>query len=129
MAQEDVDSVKAAYDAFTSGDIEGAAQNFSDDVEWWSSEEVEPGGLLKGKQAVLEAWSKIPENWEEFTVQPSDFIDAGDKVIVLGTQRATAKNGKSFESRYAHVLWSSGGQVSRAEFHGDSAKGLKAQQS
>jgi ketosteroid isomerase-like protein len=126
MAQEDVESVKAAYEAFGRGDLEGAAANFTEDVEWWSSDEIPNGGRIVGKAQVVESWSKIPENWSEFSVQPDEFIDGGDKVIVLGTQRGRSTNGGSFESPFAHVLWSSGGKVSRAQFHTDSAQGVKA---
>jgi|SRR3954449_3447809 len=127
MAEEDVRNVQAAYQAFGSGDLQGAAENFSDDVEWWSSEEVPEGGTISGKDAVIQSWSNIPNYYTEFSVEPKEFLDAGQAVVVVGTQRGTAKDGgKSFEARFVHVLWSDGGKVSRAEFHSDSAKEVQA---
>jgi len=127
MAQQDVDNVKAAYEAFGRGDLEGAATNMSEDLEWWSSEEIPEGGTIRGRDAVIQSWSRIPDHYSEFAVEPAEFVDAGDKVLVLGTQRGTGKDsGKSFEGRYAHVFWVRGGQVVRSEFHGDSAKEVQA---
>jgi ketosteroid isomerase-like protein len=127
MSQQDVDNAKAAYQAFGNGDLQGAAENLSDDVEWWTSPELPEGGTIKGKDAVVEAWSQIPNYFSEFAPTPSEFIDGGDRVIVLGTLRATAKDsGSSFESPYAHVFYTADGKTTRAEFHSDSAAQLKA---
>jgi ketosteroid isomerase-like protein len=127
MSQQDVETIKTAYEAFGRGDLEGAAQGFTDDVEWWSSPEVPEGGTITGKDAVIESWSNIPNYFSEFAAEPREIVDAGEKVFVLGTQRATAKDtGKTFETPYVHVFWTAGGKVTRAEFHSDSALEVKA---
>jgi hypothetical protein len=46
-------------------------------------------------------------------------------VIVRGIQKATGKGG-SFEAPFAHLLKVVDGKTVRGEFHGDSAKALKA---
>ena len=46
-------------------------------------------------------------------------------MIVKGTQRATGKGG-SFEAPFLHLMEFRDGEVVRGEFHGDSAKALKA---
>ena len=96
-------------------------------MEWSTSDEVPNGGTTTGKQALIESWQRIPEYWSDFAVEPSEFIDAGDKVIVLGTQTGTAKDsGQSFESPYVHVTWFADGKLTRSQFHTDSAKAVKA---
>jgi ketosteroid isomerase-like protein len=123
MSQQDVEKVRAAYEAFGNGDLEGAAKDMADDLEWWSSEEIPEGGTIRGKAEVVASWSRIPDYYSDFAVAPTEFMDAGDKVVVVGTQRGTGKDtGKSFETRYAHVFWMRDGQVVRSEFHSDSAK-------
>ena len=127
MAKQDVENLQAGYQAFGSGDLEGATRDFADDVEWSTSDEVPNGDTTTGKQALIESWQRIPEYWSDFAVKPSEFIDAGDKVIVLGTQRATAKDsGASFESPYVHVAWVADGKLTRSQFLTDSAKAVKA---
>ena len=70
-------------------------------------------------------FAQIPNYWSSFSVEPSEFIEAGDKVIVKGTQRATGKGGESFEAPFLHLMEYRDGKVVRGEFHGDSAKALK----
>ena len=73
----------------------------------------------------MENFAQIPNYWSEFSVSPERFIDAGDVIVVTGTQRATGPGG-AFEAPFVHVMEFRDGKVVRGEFHGDSAKALKA---
>ena len=94
-------------------------------IPWVTSDELPLGGVVKGRDAVLGNFAQIPNYWSEFSVTPEEFIDGGDWVIVRGTQKATGKGG-SFEAPFAHLLKVVDGKTVRGEFHGDSAKALKA---
>lgn len=118
-----VDVAKAAYDAFGRGAL--GELEFADDVVWVTSDELPLGGETSGRDAVLENFGQIPNYWTEFSVTPEKFIDGGDTVVVIGTQKATGKGG-SFEAPFAHVLEYRDGKAVRGEFFGDSAKALKA---
>ncbi len=118
-----VDVAKEAYEAFGRGDL--GALKFSQDVVWVTSDELPLGGETRGRDAVVENFSQIPNYWSEFSVTPERFIDGGDVVVVTGTQKATGKGG-SFEAPFAHVLEYRDGEAVRGEFFGDSAKALKA---
>ena len=39
-------------------------------------------GVHKGPQAMMGAFSKIPEKWSNFKVEPIDMISEGNKVFV-----------------------------------------------
>lgn len=124
-----VDSAKAAYDAFSSGDMDTLRGFYADDAEWWTSEETPLGGLVSGADAIIQNFTELPQYWSEFSVSPDEFIDGGETVVVLGTIRGTAAEGSgSFESPYAHVLrYNSDGKLTRGDFHSDTAKEVKAQ--
>jgi ketosteroid isomerase-like protein len=83
------------------------------------------GGLVSGRDAVIANFAQIPSYWSSFSVEPQEYIDAGDHVVVTGVQRATGPGG-SFESRYLHLFKLSGGHVVRGEFIGDTAKAQDA---
>lgn len=83
MSEENVSAAKAAYDAFSSGDLEGLKEMFAEDAEWLTSDELPLGGLTSGRDAIIENFSQIPSYWSEFDVEPSDFLDAGDWVARL----------------------------------------------
>ena len=128
MSQQNVQLAQQGYDAFGRGDLEAVGQTFADDVEWWTSDELPQGGEIKGRDDVIGNFAQIPDYWSEFSVEPSEFVDAGETlVIVRGVQRAKAKDtGTTFEAPFVHVFEIAGGKVTRGEFFGDSAKAAKA---
>ena len=111
-----VDTAKAAYEAFSSGDMETLAGYFAENAEWHTSDELPNGGTTSGRDEILANFGRIPEYWSEFSVVPDDFIDGGDKVVVHGTQTGTAaEGGGSFEASYLHLMeFDSDGKVVRA---------------
>jgi ketosteroid isomerase-like protein len=119
-----VDSARAAYEAFGRGDMEALSQNFAEDAVWVTSDELPLGGETRGRDAILANFAQIPNYWTSFSVEPAEFIDAGEYVIALGTQRAGNDKG-SFESPFAHVMKYEDGKLVRGEFHADSAKAAK----
>lgn len=122
-----IDTVKAAYDAFKSGDLAALKDTWSNDVSWWSSDESKPGGQRDGVDAVMAMMAEVPEYWTTFTVEPELFIDAGKYVVVSGNSRVANEKGTD-TARFAHILEFDGsGKVVRAEMHSDSAKGYKLQ--
>lgn len=100
-------------------------EGFAEDAEWQTSDELPLGGVTRGGDAILESFAQIPNYWSSFSVEPSEFLEAGDTVVVRGTQRATGKGG-SFEAPFLHRMEYRDGKVVRGEFHADSAKALKA---
>jgi uncharacterized protein len=119
------EAAKDAYEAFNKGDLETLKQGFAEDAEWETSDELPLGGTTRGRDAIMENFGQLSNYWSRFSVEPSEFIDAGDKVIVKGTQRATGKAG-SFEAPFLHLMEYRDGKLVRGEFHADSAKAVKA---
>ena len=119
------EAAKNAYEAFSKGDLETLKEGFAEDAEWQTSDELPLGGVTRGRDAIMENFAQISNYWSSFSVEPSEFIEAGDKVIIRGTQRATGKGG-SFEGPFLHLMEFRDGKVVRGEFHADSAKALKA---
>jgi ketosteroid isomerase-like protein len=125
MSAENVEVVRTAYDAFRSGDLEGVGQHFAEDAEWETPDSLPLGGVVRGRDAILGNFAQIPQYWSKFSVDPDEYIDAGEHVVVRGVQRATGAGG-SFESRYLHLFKLSDGKVVRGEYIGDTAKAKEA---
>ena len=122
-----VETAKAAYRAFTEGDVAALKDTMAPDVVWWSSEEVQPGGEQRGVDEVMAMFMAIGNTWRRFEVQADEFIDAGDRVVVLGTTEVENDKG-SATARWAQVLtFNSDGKLTASEIHSDTAKGLKLQ--
>ena len=119
-----VDSARSAYEAFGSGNLEGLRESFAEDAVWVTSDELPLGGEVKGRDTIMGNFAQIPNYWTSFSVEPEEFIDAGDYVVVKGTQRAGNDKG-SFEAPFLHLLQFQDGKTIRGEFFTDSAKAAR----
>jgi ketosteroid isomerase-like protein len=125
MSAENVEVARAAYEAFRRGDLEGVGKYFADDVVWETPDTLPTGGVFRGRDAVLQNFAELPKYWSKFSVDPDEYIDAGDHVVVRGLQSVTGPGG-STESRYLHLIKLSNGKIVRAEFIADTVKGMQA---
>jgi ketosteroid isomerase-like protein len=116
-----VDTARSAYEAFGRGDLEALKDWLAEDSVWVTSDELPLGGRTEGRDQILANFAQIPNYWTSFSVEPEEFIDAGEYVVVRGTQRAATDKG-SFEAPYAHIIKYADGKAVLGEFFGDSAK-------
>ena len=120
-----VDTARSAYEAFGKGDLETLRDNFAEDAVWVTSDELPLGGVVRGRDQILANFAQIPNYWTSFSVEPEEFIDAGEYVVVRGTQKAGNDKG-AFEAPFLHLLkFDAEGKTVRGEFFGDSAKAAK----
>jgi uncharacterized protein len=121
-----VQAARSAYEAFGRGDLDALREVFAEDLVSLASDELPLGGEVRGRDALLGNFTQIPDYWTSFSVEPEEFIDAGDYVVVRGTQRASNDNG-SFEGAFVHLMKFEDGKLVRGEFFSDSAKAAKLQ--
>jgi ketosteroid isomerase-like protein len=119
-----IDTAKSAYQAFGRGDLEALKEDFAEDAVWVTSDELPLGGVVEGRDQILGNFAQIPNYWSSFSVEPEEFIDAGDYVVVRGTQHAGNDKG-SFDAPFVHLLKYEDGKTVRGEFFTDSAKAAK----
>jgi uncharacterized protein len=120
-----VDTARSAYEAFGRGDLAALQEDFAEDAVWWTSDELPLGGEVHGRDEIMANFAQIPGIWSSFSVEPEDFFDAGDVVVVRGTQKAGTDKG-SMESPFVHLMrYDSDGKLTRGEFYSDSAKAAK----
>jgi ketosteroid isomerase-like protein len=120
-----VDTARSAYEAFGRGDLEALKEWLAEDSVWITSDELPLGGRVEGRDAILANFAQIPTYWSSFSVDPEEFIDAGEYVVVRGVQRAGNDKG-SFEAPFVHVIkYGAGDKAVLGEFLGDSAKAAK----
>jgi uncharacterized protein len=105
MSNQNVDGVRGVYDAFAKGDVPAVLGFLAPDIEWTEAEGFPYGGTYNGPDAVLQGvFMKLGTEWDGYAAIPSEFIDAGDSVVALGTYSGKYKaTGKSFQANFAHV--------------------------
>jgi ketosteroid isomerase-like protein len=79
--EQNVETAKRAYAAFSSGDAAAAMENMADDVEWITPGNSAISGTRHGKQEVGELWGKFAE--KGFSTSPQYWFSDEDRVVVL----------------------------------------------
>jgi ketosteroid isomerase-like protein len=82
-AQQNKQTARDAYAAFSKGDADGAMRNIDDSIEWTVRGDNALSGVHTGKQQVGKLWAEYMS--KNLTTEPHDFIADGDKVVVLTT--------------------------------------------
>lgn len=84
MSRENVEVIRAGYDAFARGDIDGVLRLLDADVEWAPAIAPILGvESLQGSAAVRSFLSQdLFEGFDEFRSEPLSFEDLGDSVLV-----------------------------------------------
>ena len=103
---ENADRLKQGFEAFASGDLDGASEFWADDIRWdgTNDDRLPLGGRLEGKDTVKEALAGIGEHWDDFSAVPDEFHDSDGTVIVLGHGHAKGKeSGREIDWPFVHV--------------------------
>ena len=79
--EQNVETAKRAYAAFSSGDAAGAMENMADDLEWITPGNSAISGTVRGKQEVGALWAKFAE--KGFTTSPQYWLSDDERVVVL----------------------------------------------
>ncbi|HEV7461501.1 MAG TPA: nuclear transport factor 2 family protein [Solirubrobacteraceae bacterium] len=104
MAEEDFPAVRAAYDAFDRHDVDGLLGLLAHNVAWHAPDTLPWGGTRHGRDGVAAYFDVLDEYVENGWGDPDEYLDAGERVVVLGRLRGRARaTGDEFEARFAHV--------------------------
>ena len=89
------DALRSGYDAFNKGDAEGVAAIFAADARWEgpNADGVPMSGTHEGKDAVMDAMSRIGDDFESFSANPDEMIEQGDTIVVLSHVEGKTKSG------------------------------------
>jgi uncharacterized protein len=104
MAADDVDRVRSVYAAMARWDADALADAVAHDIEWTMPEALPWGGTHHGHDGVRTMAELFTDHVDGAWSDPDDFLDAGDRVVVLGRARGRARQtDREFEVGFAHV--------------------------
>ena len=112
--EQNVETAKRAYAAFSAGDAEGAMAALADDVEWITPGNSAIGGTRHGKQEVGELWAKLAE--KGFSTSPEYWLSDEERVVVLTHIKVGGEEADS-----ADVLTFRDGKLVKFQTAGDTA--------
>src|SRR3954468_8403225 len=107
-----VEMTRDLYDAFNKGEVPAVLAAMAPDIEWQEPESV-PYGRHTGPQAVAEnVFSLVVQHLDDFSVQPDEWVDGGETVVVMGTYRGRGSaTGLALNTPFIHVWRFAGGKI------------------
>jgi ketosteroid isomerase-like protein len=129
MSEENVNVVKAFIDAGTREDWTRVAELVDPDVELHGTVGgVEEGQVYRGLADAMREYIEVDgEAWEERRIEPKEFLDADDEVVVLLHEyRRGRGSGVELENDTAVVFTVRDGRVVRMQGYMDPAAAQKA---
>jgi ketosteroid isomerase-like protein len=127
MSAANVELVRAIYDRFRGGDRAGALELYHPEVEVHERPESPDPEVYRGHEGVLAGLAASQEDFHELDMVPEEFIDAGERVVVVfrfvGTGRGS---GVPVDERLCHVWSVRDGKVIRLEVYSSREDALRA---
>jgi ketosteroid isomerase-like protein len=125
MSQENVEIVRAIFDAWNAGDMDSIRELNDPAViqrppEGWP----EPGPFM-GREAVMRQLEQLRETWDTDLLEPlGDFVDAADRVVVRYRWSGTG-SGPEWNPEMTGVFTVRKGKIVYQEFFWDHAEALE----
>src|SRR3954447_5948076 len=123
MSQENVETLRRAYEALSRGDVDAILEVCDSEIECQLPEGGITTGTLRGHQAVREFLEGYIEAFDSFRMEPEQFFEADDRVVVflqvLGRGRGS---GLEVNVRPAHVWTMRSGKAVQVEAFPDRTK-------
>jgi uncharacterized protein len=121
------DTVKSGWDAFAEGDLDAAVATTSEQAKIVIPESLPWGGTYTGPDGFKEMIGKFLSNFDSVSPAPQEFIEAdGGRVIVTVSGVGTTKSGNELSGDSIWLYRVDDGEISRAEFYGDTATAVEA---
>jgi ketosteroid isomerase-like protein len=127
MSQENVEIVRRIYNRAPQNP-EILYERLDPRVEWdTTASDFPDAGVYHGLEGVKDYRRRFWGTWEAGRNEPEEFIDAGEKVIVIARMGGRGKgSGVEVEQRFAMVWTLSGGEVTRIALYRDRNDALEA---
>lgn len=130
MTTANVEVVQGIYGAFSRGDIGAVVAAMTPDMVWNEAENFPYADRnpYVGPEAIVQGvFMRLGADWEGFAVAIDDFLDAGDRVVVVGRYKATyRRTGKAVDAKIAHVWTVENGKVVRFQQYADTLQVSRA---
>ncbi len=105
MSQENVEVVRAVYEAVERDDLDTANSYLHPEIQFHTYAHSPEAGVYRGKEAVRKYNEELFGQFESLRIELEALIDAGDRVIAVTTQHAVPKGGREEIEVHMAELW------------------------
>ena len=128
MSQENVEIVRASYEALNRGDIERWTAGYHPDAELHELATMPDSAIYRGHSGLrkwIENAHELTDGQFRFVVE--EVVDAGDLVLVRARAHARGRvGGVPIDMRVFHVFDLDGGKIRRVRGYAEQADALEA---
>ena len=129
MAEENVELVRAAFDAWNAEGPAALTDRAAEDVVWlevsgWLESE---GQEVRGREVLLANLHRLFDAWDTYRLELEDVHDAGERVVAIVRERGRGRaSGVGIDSLWGYVITVVDGKLGRIEAYRDPAAALAA---
>jgi ketosteroid isomerase-like protein len=124
---ENVDKARDFIAAYNRRDFDAAVESFHPQIEWVLPAR-QSSDSCQGPDEVKRFWQGLDETMEELTLEPQEFVDAGDRVATRLRHHGRGKlsGAEIDEEMYHQVATFRDGRIVRMEYFGEWSEALEA---
>ena len=128
MSQENVEIVRQFSERSSRLDWDGVADLVDPNVvQHGTAGGMDEGRVLRGLTEIRQDYETVEKTWDEHQIEPQEFIDAGDRVVVfLREYQRGKRSGIELTIDTAVVVDLLDGRITRIQGYMDRTEALKA---
>ena len=127
MSQENVETVRSAFEAWNAGDLDRVVELVDPELEFVPFRSQLDGAPYVGADGMRQFARDSAEEWEYVQIVPHEFRYAGDRVLVLGRYDARGRaSGVDVEFPAAWVAQLRNGRIVHLRSYSDRDAALEA---
>jgi ketosteroid isomerase-like protein len=129
MSQENIETVRRAYEAFSRAGLDALLEHFHPDAEYDITSAIGPyAGMYYGRAAIRNFLADYFESWEYVQMEPEEFIEGGENhvVVPLRMHMRGKGSGVQVKAQTTNVWTMRDGKAVRMAVYNDRAEAFKA---
>jgi ketosteroid isomerase-like protein len=127
VSKADIERLRLAYAAIGRRDWAGFFRDVQPDFELKAPDRSPSPGTFRGREEASRAFEDFFEPFEEVVVEPQEFFEHGDQIVVFFLQRARPKGSSAVvEIRAGHLWTMRDGKAAGCEIFPEREKALEA---
>jgi ketosteroid isomerase-like protein len=127
VSAEAVEIVRRFWDSARASESEFLWEALHPEVELRDFDLPDATGVYRGHDGFSRWVSDWGEAWEDYRMEPAEYVDAGEKVLVVFSMWAKGKgSGVEIERQDGMVCTVRDGKVSRVDYYGGADRALEA---
>jgi ketosteroid isomerase-like protein len=127
MSQAAIETLRVGYDAFNRGDWEAVLNFAPPGFELETTDRVTNPGTYRGREEARRFLEDLFEPFEEVVVEPEQFLENGDMILVLVRVRSRPSGSSAVvDNRIAHLWTVEDGAIVRMQIFAARSEGFEA---